>query len=46
MPLEEIRDELREYVREEKMEAAVQAKIDQLRAAADIEILIPLASRN
>jgi parvulin-like peptidyl-prolyl isomerase len=46
LPLEEIRDELREYVREEKMEAAVQAKIDQLRAAADIEILIPLASRN
>ena len=46
LPLEEIRDELREYVREEKMEAAVQAKIDQLRAAADIEILIPLASTN
>lgn len=46
LPLEEIRDELREYVREEKMDAAVQAKIDQLRAAADIEILIPLASRD
>jgi parvulin-like peptidyl-prolyl isomerase len=46
LPLDEIREELREHVREEKMEAAVQAKIDELRAAADIEILIPLASRN
>jgi len=33
-------------VREEKMETAVQNKIDELRAAADIEVLIPLASRN
>lgn len=46
LPLDEIREGLRELVREEKMEAAVQAKIDELRAAADIEILIPLAARN
>ena len=46
MPLDEIREQLREHVREEKMETAVQEKIDELRAAADVEILIPLASRN
>lgn len=46
LPLDEIREMLREHVREEKMEAAVQARIDELRAAADIEILIPLASTN
>ena len=39
-------EQLRELVREEKMEAAVQEKIGELRAAADIEVLIPLASRN
>jgi parvulin-like peptidyl-prolyl isomerase len=46
LPLDEIREQLRELVREEKMEAAVQEKIGELRAAADIEVLIPLASRN
>jgi parvulin-like peptidyl-prolyl isomerase len=46
LPLDEIREELREHVREEKMEAAVETKIDKLRAAADVEVLIPLASRN
>jgi parvulin-like peptidyl-prolyl isomerase len=46
LPLDEIREELREHVRDEKMEAAVEAKIDELRAAADIQVLIPLASRN
>ena len=46
MPFDEIREQLREHVREEKMETAVQEKIDELRAAADVEILIPLASRN
>jgi len=46
LPLDEIREQLREHVREEKMETAVQNKIDELRAAADIEVLIPLASRN
>ena len=29
-----------------KMEAAVQKKIQELKAAADVEILIPLASRD
>jgi parvulin-like peptidyl-prolyl isomerase len=47
LPLDEVREQLRDYVREEKMEAAVDAKVDELRAAADIEILIPLtAARN
>jgi peptidyl-prolyl cis-trans isomerase C len=46
LPLDEIREQLRELVREEKMEAAVQERIGELRAAADIEVLIPLASRN
>lgn len=46
LPLDEIREQLTEHVREEKMETAVQNKIDELRAAADIEVLIPLASRN
>jgi parvulin-like peptidyl-prolyl isomerase len=46
LPLDEIREMLREHVREEKMEAAVQARIDELRAAADIEILIPMAPRD
>ena len=45
LPLDEVREQLRDYVREEKMEAAVDAKIDELRAAADIQVLIPLAAR-
>ncbi len=46
MPLDDVREQLRDYVREEKMEAAVDAKIDELRAAADVEVLIPLTARN
>jgi len=46
LPLDEIREQLRDYVREEKIAAAVNSKIAELRAAADVEILIPLASRN
>ena len=46
LPLDEVREQLRDYVREEKMEAAVEAKIDELRAAADVEVLIPLSARN
>ena len=42
VPLDEVREELRDHVREEKMETAVEAKIDELRAAADIEVLIPI----
>ena len=46
LPLEEIRDELREHIRVEKSEYAVEVEIDQLRAEADVSVLIPLASRN
>jgi parvulin-like peptidyl-prolyl isomerase len=42
LPLEEVRDQLRDYVREQKMEAAVRAKIEELKAAAEVEVLIPL----
>ncbi len=42
VPLDEVREQLRDHVREEKMEAAVRAKIDELRAAADIEVLIAI----
>jgi parvulin-like peptidyl-prolyl isomerase len=46
MPLDEVREQLRDYVREQQMEAAVQAKIDDLRAAAEVEVLIPLAAND
>ncbi len=46
LPLEEIREQLRNYIREQKMEAAVQEKLDTLRAAADVEVLIPLRASN
>jgi len=42
LPLDEIREQLRDYVRNERAEAAVEAEIGRLRDAADIEILIPL----
>ena len=42
LPLDEVREMLRDYVRNEKMETAVASKIDELRAAADIQVLIPL----
>jgi peptidyl-prolyl cis-trans isomerase C len=46
LPLDEVREQLRDYLREQKMEAAVQAKLDELRAAADVEVLIPLSASN
>jgi foldase protein PrsA len=46
LPLKEVREQLRDYVREEKMEAAVEAKVAELRAAADVQVLIPLSARN
>jgi peptidyl-prolyl cis-trans isomerase C len=46
MPLDEVREQLRDYVREQKMEAAVQAKIDELRAAAEVKVMIPLAAND
>ena len=45
LPLDEIRDPLREHIREERMEGAVEREIERLRAAADIEILVPLERR-
>ena len=42
LPLDEVREGLRDHVREEKMARAVSKKIGELRAAAEIEILIPL----
>ena len=42
LPLDEVREGLRDHVREEKMETAVRNKIAELRAAADIEVLIAL----
>jgi len=45
MPLDDIREQLREHVRGEKMEAAVQERINELKAEADVEVLIPLATR-
>jgi peptidyl-prolyl cis-trans isomerase C len=46
LPLDEVREQLRDYIRGEKMEAAVQEKLDELRAAADIEVLIPMSASN
>jgi parvulin-like peptidyl-prolyl isomerase len=42
LPLEEIREQLRDHVRNERAEAAVEAEKARLRDAAKIEILIPL----
>jgi parvulin-like peptidyl-prolyl isomerase len=42
VPLDEVREKLRDHVRDEKMEAAVRDKIAELRAAADIEVLIAI----
>jgi parvulin-like peptidyl-prolyl isomerase len=39
---DDIHDQLRDHVRLESAEAAVRAEIDRLKAAADIEVLIPL----
>ena len=42
VPLEEIREELRNHIREEKMEAAVKREIERLHEAGEVEILIAL----
>ncbi len=42
VPLEEIREKLRDHVREERMEAAVKQEIERLREAGEVEILIAL----
>jgi peptidyl-prolyl cis-trans isomerase C len=41
LPLEEIREKLRDHVRRERMDAAVEQEIARLRAAAKIKILVP-----
>jgi parvulin-like peptidyl-prolyl isomerase len=46
LPLEQYREQLRDYVREEKMAAAVESRIEELRDAADVQVLIPLAASN
>jgi parvulin-like peptidyl-prolyl isomerase len=46
VPYDEIRDYLREHLSEQKMEAAVRKKTDELVAAADVEVLIPLSASN
>jgi parvulin-like peptidyl-prolyl isomerase len=46
VPYDEIRDYLREHLSEEKMEAAVREKTDELVAAAEVEVLIPLGPGN
>ena len=46
VPYEEIRDYLKEYLTEQKMEAAVRKKTDALVAAADVEVLVPLGPGN
>jgi parvulin-like peptidyl-prolyl isomerase len=42
LPLDEIREKLRDHIREEKMEAAVKREIERLREAGEVEILIAL----
>jgi parvulin-like peptidyl-prolyl isomerase len=46
VPYDEIRDYLKDHLREQKMEAAVRKKIDELLAAADVEVLIPVSASN
>ena len=42
LPLDEIREDLRDHVREERMETAVEAEIERLRTEGEVEILIAL----
>jgi parvulin-like peptidyl-prolyl isomerase len=42
LPLDEIREDLRAYVRDERMEAAVEQEIERLREQGEVEILITL----
>ncbi len=45
LPLDEIRDQLRDHIRNEKSEQAVNDEIERLRAEADIDILVALGPR-
>jgi parvulin-like peptidyl-prolyl isomerase len=42
LPLDEIREKLRDHIRDEKMAAAVEAEKSRLRQEAEIQILIPI----
>ena len=42
LPLDEIREQLREHIYEEKMEAAVKQENERLKSEAEIQVLIPL----
>jgi parvulin-like peptidyl-prolyl isomerase len=42
LPLDEVREQLREHIREEKMEVAVKQETERLRQEAEVAILIPL----
>jgi peptidyl-prolyl cis-trans isomerase C len=41
LPLDEVREKLRDHVRRERMDAAVKEEVARLRAAAEIKILVP-----
>ena len=41
LPLDEVREPLRDHVRRERMDAAVKKEIERLRGAAEIVILVP-----
>jgi peptidyl-prolyl cis-trans isomerase C len=41
LPLDEVREQLRDHVRQERMNAAAEREIARLRAAAEIKILVP-----
>ena len=42
LPLDEVREQLRDHIRKEKMDAAVDAKKVSLREQAEIQVLIPM----
>jgi peptidyl-prolyl cis-trans isomerase C len=42
LPLDEVREQLREHIRGEKMEAAVEQETERLRQEGEVAILIPL----
>lgn len=42
LPLGQVRDQLREYIAEEKMEDAVKAEKEKLRERSKVEVLIPI----
>jgi len=45
LPLDEVREQLREHIREERMEKAERDEIERLREEAEIQVLIPLETR-